>query len=265
MLIFLKLGGSLITDKRVAGQFHAETVQRAAQEIAAACHDNPALQLVIGHGSGSFGHVAAQKYGTTNGVYTTEDWRGFAEVATAARALNALVMETLHAAALPVFGVQPSASAECHDGKLHKLTLTPIRAALDHGLIPVVYGDVALDIVRGGAIVSTEALFFYLADYLRPARILLLGEVEGVYGVDGSLIPRITPHTLEQFASALGGSHGTDVTGGMAGKVRTMLALVERNPGLQIGICGGTAPGQVTRCLTATLDDELPGTILCND
>src|SRR5579864_6169985 len=122
MLIFLKLGGSLITDKRVAGQFHAETVQRAAQEIATACRDNPHLQLVIGHGSGSFGHVAAQKYGTANGVYTAKDWHGFAEVATAARALNALVMEALHAAALPVFGIQPSASAECHNGNLRKLT-----------------------------------------------------------------------------------------------------------------------------------------------
>jgi isopentenyl phosphate kinase len=265
MLIFLKLGGSLITDKRIAGHFHAETVQRAAREIAAARRADPELQLVIGHGSGSFGHVAAQKYGTANGVHTAEDWRGFAEVATAARALNALVMETLHAADLPVFGVQPSASAECHNGELRTLALTPIKAALHHGLVPVIYGDVALDKVRGAAIVSTEALFFYLAEYLHPARILLLGETEGVYDAAGKITPRITPRTLEHFADVLGGSHGTDVTGGMAGKVRTMTALVERHPHLQICICGGTQPRQLTRCLTAALDDQLPGTMICND
>jgi isopentenyl phosphate kinase len=265
MLTFLKLGGSLITDKRVAGHFHAEMVRRTAQEIAAARIANPELQIVIGHGSGSFGHVVAQKYGTANGVYTSMDWLGYAEVATAARALNALVMDILHAADLPVFGLQPSASAACHDGELQSLVLAPIQAALDHGLIPVVYGDVALDDVRGGAIVSTEALFFYLAEHLQPARILLLGEAEGVYGADGTVISRITPHTLEQMGAALGGSHGTDVTGGMAAKVRTMVALVERLPNLHIGICGGTHPGQLTRCLTAALNDELPGTMICND
>jgi isopentenyl phosphate kinase len=264
MLTFLKLGGSLITDKRVAGHFHTETVQRAAQEIAAARAANPELQLVIGHGSGSFGHIAAQKYGTANGVFTPADWRGFAEVATAARALNALVMEALHAANLPVFGIQPSASAICRNGDLQSLALTPIRTARDHSLIPVVYGVVALDEVRGGVIVSTEALFFYLAEHFRPARILLLGEVEGVYDSNGTIISRITPQTFEKVEGALGGSHGTDVTGGMEGKVRIMLGLVERIPNLQIGICGGTHPGQLTRCLSAALNDELPGTMICN-
>ncbi len=265
MLTFLKLGGSFITDKRIAGHFQAETVRRTAREIAAACAANLELQLVIGHGSGSFGHVAAQKYGTANGVYTPTDWRGFAEVATAARALNALVMDALHAANLPVFGLQPSASATCHSGELQSLELIPIRAALDHGLIPVIYGDVALDDVRGGVIVSTEALFFFLAERLQPARIFLLGEVEGVYGADGAIIPRITPQTFEKIASALGGSHGTDVTGGMAGKVQTMLALVARIPDLQICICGGTQLGQIRRYLTMGLNDELPGTMICND
>ena len=264
MLTFLKLGGSLITDKRIAGHFQAETVRRAAQEIAAACTATPELQLVIGHGSGSFGHVAAQKYGTANGVYTPADWRGFAEVATAARTLNALVMDALHAANLPIFGLQPSASAVCHNGELQSLELTPIRTALDHGLVPVIYGDVALDDVRGGAIVSTEALFFFLAERLHPARIFLLGEVEGVYDAQGMLVPRISPQTFEQIASALGGSHGTDVTGGMAGKVQAMVSLVSRVPDLQICICGGTQPGQITRYLTMTRNDELPGTMICN-
>lgn len=265
MLIFLKLGGSLITDKRVAGHFQSEIVQRTAHEIAAACAAQLELQLVIGHGSGSFGHVAAQKYGTANGVYSPADWRGFAEVATTARALNALMMDVLHAVNLPVFGIQPSATAACHNGELHSLELTPIRAALDHGLIPVLYGDVALDDVRGGAIISTEALFFFLAEHLHPDRIFLLGEVEGVYGADGAIIPRITPRTFGQFAGALGGSHGTDVTGGMAAKVRSMVGLVTRLPNLQICICGGTQPGQVARYLTMARNDELPGTMICND
>ena len=40
----------------------------------------------------------------------------------------------------------------------------------------------------------------------------------------------ITPGTLEQFASALGGSRGFDVTGGMAAKVRQMIGWVRAHP-----------------------------------
>jgi isopentenyl phosphate kinase len=257
-LTFLKLGGSLITDKRAAGYFHAETTRQAADEIAAVYHAQQNCRLLIGHGSGSFGHVAAQQYGTANGVYTGANWRGFAEVATAARALNALVMSTLHGAGLPVFGVQPSASALAHDGRLDHLEMQPIRGALDHGLIPVVFGDVAFDQVRGGTIISTETVFFYLAEHFRPARILLLGEVEGVYDQTGAIIPRITPESFTDIEAALGGSHGTDVTGGMASKVRTMLALAERIDGLEIVICGGSQPGQ----LTAVLNGEAVGTLI---
>ncbi len=221
-------------------------MRRAAHEIASACAQQPDQRWVIGHGSGSFGHVAAQKYGTANGVRTPADWLGFAEVATAARKLNAYVIDALHEAGLPIFGIQPSASALCSDGQLIRLDMTPIRAALDHTLIPLVHGDVALDLVRGGTIISTETIFFYLAEQLQPTRIFLLGETEGVYAADGAtIIPRITPDTLDGMMSALGGSHGTDVTGGMASKVQAMVALAGRIPGLQIRIFGGMEPGQL--------------------
>ncbi len=259
MLTFLKLGGSLITDKRQTAHFQPAVMRRAAGEIRAALATVPGLQLLLGHGSGSFGHVAASKYGTMDGVKTAADWRGFADVATTARALNALVMETLHAAGLPVWGIQPSASARCNDTVLDNLELAPIQAALDHELIPVIYGDVALDSVRGGTILSTEALFFYLAERLHPARILLLGETEGVYDKSGAVIPWITPENFEAIADTLGSSHGTDVTGGMINKVQTMLALAERRPGLQIVIAGGAA-GQVEAAL---LGQPLGTVIVC--
>ena len=69
MLVFVKLGGSLITDKRVAEAPRLEVIDRMAQEIAAARQADPALQIVIGHGSGSFGHLHGRKYGTRAGVH----------------------------------------------------------------------------------------------------------------------------------------------------------------------------------------------------
>jgi isopentenyl phosphate kinase len=258
-LTFLKLGGSLITDKRESQHFHADIMKRAAQEIAAAVESTPDLRLLIGHGSGSFGHVAAQQHGTAHGVRSAEQWRGFAEVATVARELNSLVLKTLRSAGLPVMSFQPSASAQCEDGKIVSMDITPIASALEHGIVPLVYGDVAFDSKRSGTIISTETVFFYLAKKLCPDRIMLLGEVEGVYDHNEQIIPHIHSGSIEAVAAVLGGSHGTDVTGGMNSKVRHMLSLAKSLPGLEIRIFGGTTPGQIEAALKG---ETAPGTLI---
>lgn len=251
-LVFLKLGGSLLTDKTRPQALRADVLARLAAEIAAARAAAPGLRLVIGHGSGSFGHVAASRYGTRHGVSTPEGWRGYAETARAAAALNGLVVDALWEAGVPALRLQPSASAHCRNGELLALELRPLIVALDNSLVPVVHGDVALDEARGGTIISTEEIFRYLAPQLHPQRVVLVGEVEGVLtadpasGAHGELIPRITPATLPGIAQALGGSRGVDVTGGMVAKVTEMLALVERTPGLRaVQIISGLTPGLV--------------------
>ena len=77
MLTFVKLGGSLITDKRVEQAFRADIAARVAFEIAQAVNAAP-QPLIIGHGSGSFGHFPAHVHGTMEGVATRDQWRGFA-------------------------------------------------------------------------------------------------------------------------------------------------------------------------------------------
>jgi isopentenyl phosphate kinase len=152
-------------------------------------------------------------------------------------------------AGVPVLSLQPSASARCHDGEVTHLDIDPVRVALAQGLVPLIYGDVALDDVRGGTIASTEDLFVYLADELRPGRILLLGRVPGVLDGDGEVIGQITPATLPGLRMALSGSGGVDVTGGMADKVTRMVALVQRHPETTVHILTGMEPGLLTRAL----------------
>jgi isopentenyl phosphate kinase len=167
-LQFLKLGGSLVTDKSRPHTPRPEVLERLAQEIAAARQSNPALLLLLGHGSGSFGHVPAKKYGTRNGVQTPEGWLGFAEVWQEAVALNRLVIDALIATGLPAISFPPSASAIAEDGRVYSWDLAPLQAALQARLLPVVYGDTVFDRLRGGTILSTEDLFDYLAVQLHP-------------------------------------------------------------------------------------------------
>jgi isopentenyl phosphate kinase len=253
-VVFLKLGGSLITDKATPRTPRTETLARLMREIANALAERPDLRLVLGHGSGSFGHVEAKKHGTRAGVQTTEQWRGFAEVQAVAALLNRLVIDAAREAGLPVINCPPSASAVCRDGLIESLALAPIEAALAHDLVPVVQGDVAVDVARGGTIVSTEDVFKYLAPRLRPQRILLAGIERGVltHWPEGDLIPEIVGSVETLHAKSLpkiGGSHAADVTGGMESKIREALAMVAGVPGCEALIFSGETPGLVQRAL----------------
>jgi isopentenyl phosphate kinase len=255
-LVFLKLGGSVITDK--TGEFTAreEVIRRLAREIRRGLEARPGLRLILGHGSGSFGHVVGEKYGVRQGVRGAEGWRGFAETALVAARLNRIVADILQEEGLPVMTFQPSASARCRNGELVHLDVYVFDFALERGLIPLLYGDVAVDTVIGGTIISTEQIFGYLAGKLRPARILLAGVVDGVYDRDplrqpegARHFPEITGENFLQVEAALGGSHGTDVTGGMLSKVRTMYDLALAQPPLLVHIFSGEKPGQVEAAL----------------
>jgi isopentenyl phosphate kinase len=248
-LAFLKLGGSLITDKLGQEAARHGVLARLAREIARAMAKQTGLMLLLGHGSGSFGHVAAAKYHTRQGVQTAADWRGFADVSAAAARLNRLVTGALLDADVPAVSLQPSASAICEDGQIRSLATAPIEAALGAGLVPVIYGDVAFDSVRGGTIISTEEIMMTLTAVLQPKRLLLAGETDGVFDAEGQVIPSIDPASFGEVESALGASRGTDVTGGMASKVRAMVELVEAYPSLTVHIFSGLRPGELEEVL----------------
>jgi len=260
-LQFLKLGGSLITDKEKPRTARQEMIDRLVSEIRGALESRPGQQLLLGHGSGSFGHVVARQYGTRLGVRSPTDWRGFAVVWQEARSLNQIVMDALYQAGLPAIAFPVSSSAVTEDGQIVRWDIEPLRAALRAGLVPVVYGDVAFDRKLGGTILSTEDIFSYLAGKLKPFRILLAGMEQGVwadYPGKTQLISQITPQTYAETLAVYGATAGDDVTGGMGGKVQDMLDLVRALPGLEAVIFSGVQAGN----LEAALDGEVLGTRL---
>ena len=265
-LIYLKLGGSLITDKRNPETPRPDVLKHLSQEIAQARIDRPLLRLVLGHGSGSFGHVSARRYGTRDGVRSADEWFGFAATADAAARLTRIVAAHLLQAGLPVWSVQPSVALRCEDGDVISGPAETVRLALERGLLPLIHGDVALDSSRGGTIASTEEIFEYMAAQLPPVRIVLAGEVDGVYTSDplldpaAALLEEITPRAFKSLQATFGASHATDVTGGMAAKVEQALRMVRAQAGLQVVICGGLVHGAVYAALTDP--SSPPGTLI---
>lgn len=247
-LVFLKLGGSLITDKAKPATARRRLLRRIASEIKRALTENPDLKLILGHGSGSFGHVPANQYGTRLGVHTEAEWHGFASVWQQASTLNRIVVDSLHTAGLPAISFPPSSTCTTRDGRIVHWDIGPLNEALHNGLLPVVHGDVAFDQFRGGTIISTEDVFAFLAGRLEPQRILIAGVEDGVwadYPACTRLLDEITPESFGGIAAALQGSAHTDVTGGMETKVAEMLKVVGTAPNLTIRIFSGKAPGTI--------------------
>lgn len=257
-LIFLKLGGSLITDKDRPYTARLDKLADLAHQIEAFLSADPGTdpaskpRLILGHGSGSFGHTAAKMHGTRDGVHDVRGWQGFAEVWYQASTLNRFVVDALHNAGIPAVTFSPSANVVASDGQVAFWETTPIRMALANGVLPVIHGDVVFDELRGGTILSTEDLFAHLARQLFPNRILLAGLEAGVwedFPARTVLVNEIRPQVYEEMRAHVGGSASADVTGGMAAKVEQMLGLVRELPGLTAQIFSAEEDGHLARAL----------------
>ncbi|GAB4465943.1 MAG: isopentenyl phosphate kinase [Anaerolineales bacterium] len=274
-LVLLKLGGSLITDKTQPYTPRLDVLDDLALQVKTALQNNPALRLVIGHGAGSFGHVPASEYRTRDGLPPratplahrerdeTEDnyWKGFAEVWFQASTLNWIVTQALHKAGVRTLSLSPASSVIASNGQVAMWEMTPLQMALAAGIVPLIHGDVVFDEIRGGTILSTEDLFSHLTFALRPDRLLLAGLEEGVWAdfpARTRKVECITPASFEEVSAGVGKAAGADVTGGMESKVRQMLELVQKVPGLTVQIFSGAETGNLGRALNG----ETVGTLI---
>lgn len=217
MTTILKLGGSVVTEKNRRETVDGESVARAANAIA----DADPTRLVIVHGGGSFGHPAA----TDRAVDSERGTAEAADVRAIHRAMGRLlrrVTDELGDAGVPAVPVRPfSAGFRTADGAVDLYT-DGISTMLDEGFVPVLHGDVFATAGGGATILSGDELVVSLADALDADRVGLCSTVPGVLDEAGDVVPRIERYA--DVEEVLGESEATDVTGGMAGKVRALLA-----------------------------------------
>lgn len=251
-LVLLKLGGSLITDKTRSGVARHAAIRRLARELAAITRNPRAPRLIVGHGSGSFGHAAAATGGLTVGVDATRRLDAISRTQRRAADLHGIVIAALVDAGARPFSLSPSSFLFATNGKLTGRFADPLFAAVDLGLLPVVYGDVVLDRTRGATIVSTEAVFVAIVmescRRKKPiARAVWLGETDGVADRNGQRIEQLAAGAALRSARAIKGASGVDVTGGMALRLRTAGILAKE--GVSSAITDGRKPGAIAHAI----------------
>jgi isopentenyl phosphate kinase len=214
-VIVAKLGGSVITEKERPETLDGPALDRAADALAGATDD-----LVVVHGGGSFGHHRAAEHGVSDATGTRDAGAALA-VHGAMTTLNRFVLRALHDRDVPALPVHPlSAAARDEAGDL-TLPLAAVERLVAESFVPVLHGDVVATAGEGVTVLSGDEVVARVARGLGADRVGLCSTVPGVLDGDGEVVPRVT--SLDD--AALGGSDATDVTGGMAGKVRTLLGL----------------------------------------
>ncbi len=243
-LIFIKIGGSLITKKKPY-TLNRKKLREVVEEIGR-CKKKFKIKLLLGNGAGSFAHVSAQKFKTKMGYLNEKSKIGHCIVEDDASTLNRILVKELIKAKINAISFQPSAAIATKNGKISAFNLQPILNYLKHDLVPVVFGDVVSDQKKGCVILSTEEIFKFLAKKLKPDKIILMSNVEGVFDFEGKIIPEICPKNFKKIKKYLGASEKIDVTGGMKQKVKEAIEMAKL--GIDVFIIGGKK-GNLEKCL----------------
>lgn len=256
--IILKLGGSAITDKLEEAKPRTEIINRIAEEIKRADLDN----LIIVHGGGSFGHPTAAKYGIKDGYKEDPTQKlGFAETHHIMTVLNGLVMDALIWHEVSAVSIAPSSCFVTEGGKVKSFDETVMQRMAKMVYTPVMYGDAVFDDKIGFTVLSGDQLVTYLALKYKATKIVIGTDTDGLFDADPKTNPNAKPFKklslkeLKELQPKLGKATGTDVTGGMAGKIAELIPAVEA--GVHITITGATKGLSIYRALT---DQSVMGT-----
>ncbi len=220
MVTVLKLGGSVITAKDEPETADTDAIDRAAGAIDSALESGE--QLVLVHGGGSFGHHHAAEHGVST-ESGTDNSRGLLAIHRAMGELNDIVLDSLQDHSIDALPVRPLSVAHRSEQADLSFPAGQIRSMLGEGFTPVVNGDVIVHEGKGATVLSGDTIVVELANALDADRVGLCSTVPGVLDESGDVVPAIEQY--EDVAEILGESESTDVTGGMAAKIRRLLEL----------------------------------------
>ncbi len=249
-MMVVKLGGSVLTNKRAAGtrkgtrpRFMAGPARRLLKEIR-----DSRQEVVLVTGAGSFGHVLADRYGLKLGYKEDRQWDGYVTVSRDVRRLNLLLLDEAVRLGMRVISIPPSVSVLQCDGKIHYLDEGVFRRYLAAGITPLSFGDVALDMgERRFSICGGDDLVVRLSQLFGAERAVFVSDVDGIrVGERGALAPKFTRQDLERL-TPIKGVKDRDVTGGIAAKARLALELAAS--GTEVVILNGRKRGRLLDAL----------------
>jgi len=218
-IVVIKLGGSVITDKKRAFRANYRIMHRMARELA-----RREEKLVLLNGAGSFGHIPVRRYGLDEG-FSRRKTDGFSKTKLQLLRLQQILTSVLCSYGVPIVPLNPSSFMTARSGRLIKVNLTAICAFMDMGLVPLFGGDLVPDLDDGWRVVSADQMISWIAPRIGASMIIYGTDVDGLHTSDpktcpnATLITRVACRDMRSVARSAFGSTSPDVTAGMRGKI----------------------------------------------
>lgn len=258
-IVFVKYGGSIITNKGKAMSVSSNTIHLLNEQIQYLLAGDASFTFVIGNGGGSFGHYFANKYQLSPISAEPKKIFGVCKGKNGNNYLNQIVVEDLLNRKISACSVRISTPYMMNN---ENKSWDEVLLCLDNNIIPVIYGDFVVLTNMKYNIISTEQAFNDLANYIYKYRrneyklkkIVFCTNTNGVLDANGKNISNITPNFIDDsiFWNC---PKGYDVTGGMIEKVKKALQLSNYAP-VQI------INGKVENNLVKAINGENIGTII---
>jgi isopentenyl phosphate kinase len=243
MIALVKIGGSVLTDKRRPVVFQHENAHRVAADIR-----RSRRVPVIVHGTGSWGKSIGRHHRDDGGWY--RDTVGFQMTTARIRLLQEALVTALREEGVVCCPLQANALLHLSHGILELPDTGPISRMVAAGVSPVLCGDLLVDGPGRFRVVSSDAIAVAIAQRMTVSDCVFATDVDGVWDSAGRLITTVTEPGL-----AATDSDARDVTGGMTAKVAAALEIA--GTGARTTIVNGGIGGRV---LDALLRRPGPGT-----
>ena len=231
-IYILKLGGSLLTDKQKPESIRYDILTRVIQEII-----NANEKLILIHGGGSFGQPPAKKYKISNGIdkKVVDQTLGLSKTHYAMTKFNSIIVKSFLENHCPVFPIHTSSSFIQDSRQTISQAIDIIEATLDLDIIPILYGDILLNMNGSFSIISGDQIIFLLCRDLKKysiSKVIFAMDIDGIYIKDKNnerdykLVEII--HKKELNDLELVKMDGKiDVTGGIKGKIKAIEKILE--------------------------------------
>jgi isopentenyl phosphate kinase len=224
-LTILKIGGSVMTHKDGDSDLNVSLVRQTLAEIGQWQAENPHHPLILISGAGSFGHPLAHQYQLNRPTAAGKEAIGFARIARNMLKMGLLIADLAEAVGVPLLPLQPSALFVTDSGRISQSFLQTVDHALQNGVVPFLWGDVAFDESHRFCILSGDQILPYLYTHFGAENIYFGTNVAGIYTDNpktnpaATIIAHISDDNYDRVRASLSASSDVDVTGGMFGKI----------------------------------------------
>ena len=243
-MILIKLGGSIVTNKRKPESARRKTIDNILKQIKKI--NEPTILV---HGGGSYGHYWSVKYGmhTKPAKY---DLKGVSVVKNSMIELNKIILDSAVKNRLNPYCLPPTDFM--NGNKPIRSKVEKIGEIAKSGLTPVTYGDALWYGQKKSYILSGDVIMTAIGKILKPRLSVFVLDVDGVYSNTKS---KKLIYDFKKEKPTIS-KNRMDVTGGMTRKI-SEAAKMSRS-GLKVFFVNGNKP---QRIVDATSGKKFEGTL----